>query len=335
VAVVNPTRLLVCCEQEIVQMDLTGSVYTPTGPMLLGIGHVPADRISRTTPVANPATDGYADTWDDVGYFFRVKDAPFGGTLPIMFNHDRAYAEGARFYKLLVDGVGPEQSFTDYQWSTSLNRFQAQPVNPSAAGYYRVRPPSELWYNHWLGYMLNTAGLANGLHTITIRLYATQSNASEIGTEAAAGRSCVVQIDNTQPLVRIEKIFHGVDVNEVGTCGIVSSGTDEFTFRITASDAEQHMGHWSLVALWGDNKSAVIDQDSYAAHVSPSRKWAGPSNDLAPIVAPQPWHAAVAGDPSSTHCAHTFYLSASSRVIDGYSTLHYGSYHKSVTLMLP
>lgn len=334
VAVVSPTRLLVCCDEEIAQLDLTASVYTPTGPMLLGIGHVPADRISRSTPL-EPATDGYADTWNDVGYFFRVKDAPFGGTLPVMFNHERAYDEGARYYKLLVDGVEPRQGFTDYQWSTSLNRFQAQPVNPSATGYYRVRPPSELWYNHWLGYMLDTRGLSNGLHLITLRLYGAQNSGSQIGSEAAAGRSVVVQIDNTAPLVSIEKIFHGIGVNEVGTCGIVDSGNDEFTFRITAADAEQHMGSWSLVALWGDNKSAVIDQDSYAAHVSPTRKWAGPSGQLAPIVAPQPWHAAVPGDPTSTHCAHTFRLDAASRVIDGWSTLHYASYHKSITLMLP
>jgi hypothetical protein len=183
--------------------------------------------------------------------------------------------------------------------------------------------------------MLDTRGLSNGLHTITIRLYGAQNAGSEIGSEAASGRSAVVQIDNTQPLVAIEKIFHGVGVNEVGTCGIVNSGNDEFTFRITAADAEEHMGSWSLVALWGDNKSAVVDQDSYAAHVSPSRKWAGPSGQLAPIVAPQPWHAAVPGDPTSTHCAHTFQLSAASRVIDGWNTLHYAVYHKSITLMLP
>ena len=86
--------------------------------------------------------------------------------------HGRAYAEGARYYKLEVDGVEPRQSFTDYRWSTSTNRFQAQAVNPTATGYYRVRAPSELWYHHWLGYLLNTSGLTNGLHVITIRLFA-------------------------------------------------------------------------------------------------------------------------------------------------------------------
>ena len=321
VAVVSPTRLLVCCDQVVEQVDLTASVYTPVGPVLLGIGHVPSDRIT---------SDGYADTWNDVGYFFRVKDAPFGGTLPVMFNHTRAYDEGARYYKLLVDGVEPRQSFTDYRWSTATNHWQAQETNPTASGYYKVRPPSELWYNHWLGYMLSTLGLSNGLHTITIRLYATTNAASQMGSEADPGRSVVVQIDNTQPLVSLDKIFH--DGSEVGTCGIVNAGSDLFTFRITASDPEQHMGSWSLTALWGDNKSKPVDGDSYAAHVSPTRKWAGPSGADVPAA---PWDCNVPGDFTSRHCAHTFHLSAWSRVIDGWNTLHHATYNKSVTLMLP
>jgi hypothetical protein len=321
VAVVSPTRLLVCCDQVIEQVDLTASVYSAVGPVLLGIGHVPADRVTA---------DGYADTWDDVGYFFRVKDAPFGGTLPIMFNHTRAYDEGARYYKLLVDGVEPRQSFTDYRWSTSTNRWQPQETNPTASGYYRIRPPSELWYNHWLGYMLGTLGLSNGLHTITIRLYATTNAGSQMGSEADPGRSVNVQIDNTRPMVSLDKIFH--DGAEVGTCGIVSSGSDFFTFRITATDPEEHMGSWSLTALWGDNQSRAVDGDSYAAHVSPTRKWAGPSATDVPSA---PWDCNVPGDFTSRHCAHTFHLAAWSRVIDGWSTLHYASYNKSVTLMLP
>jgi sugar lactone lactonase YvrE len=329
VAVVSPTRLLVCCDQTIAQLDLTSSVYTPAGTMLLGIGHVPADRISRSSPL-NPATDGYADTSLDEGYFFPVKDAPFGGTLPVMFNHERAYAEGARYYKLEVDGVEPRQSFTDYRWSTSTNRFQAQAVNPTATGYYRVRAPSELWYHHWLGYLLNTRGLSNGLHVITIRLFETASGATEIGSGADAGRSVAVQIDNTVPLVAIEKIFH--DGMEVNTCGLVTSGSDQFTFRITAQDPEQHMGSWSLIALWGDNKSKAVASDSYAAHASSTRKWAGPGGSDVPAPA---WTATVPGDPSSRKCAHTFRLAASSRVIDGWHTLHHPVVYKSITLLLP
>jgi hypothetical protein len=247
-----------------------------------------------------------------------------------MFNHERAFAEGARYYKLEVDADEPRQSFTDLRWNTSTNRFVATAVNPTATGYYKVRAPGELWYNHWLGYMLSTAGLGNGLHTIKIRLFATTSGASEIGSAADPGRSVAVQIDNTVPLVSIDKIMH--DGAEVGTCGLVTSGSDLFTFHITAQDPEQHMGSWSLVALWGANQSKLVDSDAYAAHDDGSRKWAGPSN--APVPA-APWSATVANDPTSRKCAHTFRLAASSRVIDGWTTLHHPVYHKSITLLLP
>lgn len=327
VAVTSPTELLVCSDQEIGRYQLTASVFHPAGPVLLGIGHVPVDRISRSSP-PNPLSDGYADTTADPGYFFQVKDAPFGGTLAVMLNHDRAFADGARFYKLMVDGVEVKQGWTDYRWSTSTNHFEAQFIAPGSAGFYRVRPPSELWYNHWLGFMLDTGGLSNGLHTLAFRLFGAETLASELGSSADAGRSVLVRVDNTVPFVAIDKITH--DGAPVNTCAIVSGGTDQFVFTITASESQQHLRDWSLVALWGDNRSGAVASDSYAAHVSPSKKWGGLTAAALPV-----WHATVAGDPSSTHCAHTFYLTAASRAIDGWNYLYSSSYHKSVTLMVP
>jgi hypothetical protein len=330
-AVMAGTQLLVCCDQEIDQVDLTGAAYVSTGPMLLGIGHVPVDKISRHSPV-NAAIDGYADTTVDPGYFFQVKDAPFGGSLAIMFNHEHAYSDGARYYKLMVDGLEPRQNWGDYKWNHITNKFEFQAIAPSVSGYYRVRPPSELWYNHWMGYILDTSGLSNGLHTITVALYTSQTAVSEIGSTSDAGRSMVVQIDNTWPQVSIDEIWH--DGVIVGTCAIVDSGTDAFTFRITASDPQQHLLSWSLAAWWGDNKAKSVDADSYSGHVSATKKWAG-YNGMVPVVASSPWHATVAGDATSTRCAHTFYLGAWDRVINGWNYIHYADYHKSITLMLP
>ena len=102
-------------------------------------------------------------------------------------------------------------------------------------------------------------------------------------------------------------------------------------FDIVATDPQQHLLSWSLTALWGDNRSALVASDSYASHVSPTRQWAG----VAGVVPAAPWHAAVAGDPTSTRCAHTFVLSMWDRVIDGYGYLHYNQVHKSITIMLP
>ncbi len=331
VAVVSPERLLICSDTEVNELNLTSSVYVPTGPMLLGIGHVPVSNISRHSPV-DPNVDGYADTSVDPNYFFQVKDSPFGGTLPLMFNHERAYNEGARFYKILVDGVEPRQTWYDYQWSTPDNKFMLRTIAPSASGFYPVRSPGQLWYNHWLGYLLDTAGLSNGLHTISVRLFATMSNATEIGSASASGRSMVAQIDNRWPSVSIDQILH--DGSVVGTCAIVDSGSDAFTFNITAQDAEEHLLSWTLTAHWGDNKSKAVDGDNYNNHVSPTKKWAGITGTV-PVVVPSPWHATVAGDTTSTQCAHTFYLGVWDRVINGWNYIHYAQYHKSITLMLP
>lgn len=332
VVLISETDLLILSDQEISRLGLTESVFTPAGPILLGIGHVPADRISRSSP-PNPARDGYADTTVDADYFFQVRDAPFGGTLPIMFNHTRAWSLGARYYKLFVDGVEPRQNWVDLRWSTSANRFIAQQVNPTATGYYRVRPPTELWYHHWLGYRLQTGSLGEGHMGIALRLYGTQNAGSEIGNAAAPGQNTPVQIDNTRPQLSIDEILH--DGSPVGNCGIVDSGSDAFTFRITAHGARGHLLNWSLAALWGDNRSAQVDGDSYDNHASPSRQWAGVAAQVVPMVAPSPWHATVPGDPTSTRCAHTFRLQSWSRAIDGWQRLYHEAYHRSITIMLP
>ena len=138
VALISETDLLVLSDAVVSRVALAEAVLDPGGPLLLGIGHVPAERISRGT---NPARAGYADTTQLTNYFFQVRHAPFGGTLPIMVNFPAAWAAGARHYKLFVNGVEPRQGWTDLRWSTSVNRFVTQQVNPDSGGYYRVRPP--------------------------------------------------------------------------------------------------------------------------------------------------------------------------------------------------
>ena len=331
VQVVSSDRLLVCANTEVDEISVTSSLFASTGPMLLGIGHVPVSRISRHNPV-DPNVDGYADTSVDPSYFFQVKDSPFGGTLPIMLNHDNAFLLGARFYRLFVDGAEPLQSWSDYRWSTPANSFVLHTINPIAGGYYPVHSPVELWYNHWLSYLLNTGSLSNGIHTIGVKLFSATAPASEIGHMTDPGRTMVARIDNGLPQASIDVIRH--DGGAVGTCAIVASGSDAFTFDIVALDAEQHLLSWSLSAMWGDNKSKAVDADSYSNHIAANKKWAGTSATV-PVVQPSPWHATVAGDPTSKKCAHTFYLGVWDRVINGWNYIHYADYHKSITLMLP
>jgi hypothetical protein len=152
--------------------------------------------------------------------------------------------------------------------------------------------------------------------------------------------SVVVQIDNTWPRASIDTIYHLDPTNPnpaaqkmaVGTCGIVQGTSDQFSFLIEADDpVNQHMMSWSLWVVWGDNKSAQIASDSYVpGHVSPTHHWLG----IHAEVPAAPWHATIAGDPTSRQCAHTFYLGAWDRVIDGWNYVHYASYSKSITLLL-
>lgn len=319
VAIVSPDDVLLCCDSEIDELAVGASaIYRATGEIALGIGYVPASSI----------VSGYATT--DPGYFFQVKDSPFGGTLPLMVNHDKAWLLGARYYKVLLDGADVTASFSDYRWNTALNRFELVTVAPSSTHFYKVRSPAELWFNHFLGAFVDTTAVANALHTIEVRLYASATAASEIGHGTDPGRRIQVMVDNGWPAAAINTIWH--DGAAVGTCAIVTSGSSDFGFDITAVDAQQHLRSWALTAMWGDNHSALVASDTYANHLGTAPHWDGTSG----IVPGGPgWNAAVAGDPTSTHCAHTFYLDVWDRVINGWGYLHESTYHKSITVMLP
>ncbi|HMG76209.1 MAG TPA: hypothetical protein VK582_22105 [Pyrinomonadaceae bacterium] len=330
IVLTNPGTMIVCSDSEINQYDLSSSLFSLAGPVFMGIGLVPVDHIINT---GNNNTDGYADTTDNPGYILQVKDAPFGGTLAIMINHNAAFLAGATYYKLFVSQVTPvaspptepRQSFSDYLWNAASSSFIPRATGPDASGFYPVRLPFQIWYNPLLGYMLDTSILPNGLCVIDIKLY----NAAKVEIPVGSIHSRRVKIDNQWPVANIEKIFH--DGVEVPVCQIVNSGTDQFTFRITASDPQGHLLSWNLSAVWGDNQSGNVGGDSYSSHVSPTRQWAGVVSGDVPTPA---WHATVGGDSTSTRCAHTFYLGVWDRVINGYGYLHYQTYHKSITIWL-
>lgn len=317
VAVVAGSRVLICSDTVLSSTDLAAGLLTGTGPILLGVGHVPVDRISG----------GYADTSGDPGYFFQVRHAPFGGALPLMFNHERARALGATQYKVLIDGVETHVPWGDYRWSAALNRFDYVAVTPNAAGFYPVRAAGELWYNAWLGLVRDTADLADGDHTIEFRLF--RPTLAPIATPGLTS-SVVLRIDNAVPTATIHTISQAG--TPVGNCGIVTSGADNFQFEITAFDPQQHLLSWSLVALWGDNQSKLVAEDSYANHVSPSKQWGGLMVANVPAGG---WASFVPGDPTSKRCAHSFVLTVWDRVINGWGYIHQRSAHRSITIMLP
>lgn len=322
VAITSPTTLDICSDSEVSSLDLTGGVFGSGGPVFLGIGLVPVTSINNSSPI-KPLTDGFATTAP--GYYFQVKDSPFGGSLTLMVNHAGVYGVpyNARYYQLWVDGAQPLQSFSDYLWNGAT--FVLQTINPALGGYYPVRPPGQLWYNPTLGYVLDTSSLTNGIHDIQVRLF--DAGHLPIAIPPGVIHSRYVQIDNGWPTAAIDEIDQQ-GAGKVPICAIVSSGSMDFTFKITADDPEQHLLSWSLTALWGDNKSALIASDNYSHHL-PGPLWGGIVNVSVPSPA---WNASVAGDPTSTKCAHTFYLDVWDRAINGYGYIHESTYEQSVTL---
>ncbi|MRG93485.1 hypothetical protein [Polyangium spumosum] len=137
----------------------------------LGIGFVPFQSI-----VQSGEFEGLADTTDLAGYFFKVQNAAFGGTMHFQLNHAKAYQDGHRYYQIrfIQNGVAKAMtaSFTDAKWSRTLLRFEpaatAAVTVGSRTGCYPVRAPGDLWYNAHLGALLNTTSLPNGVQTLEI-----------------------------------------------------------------------------------------------------------------------------------------------------------------------
>jgi hypothetical protein len=317
--VVGGDKVYVCSDQVISKLALSG--FGAGDPIFMGIGHVPVSTISQAGPKTGMATTAAA-------YFFHVVDAPFGGSLPIMFNNIAALALGAVYYRLVVDGVEqPVTPFTDYLWNGGTHVFD--PVaNPTPPGpYYTVRPAAQIWYNPWLAGFIDSTPLTNAVHKIAIRLF----NAAhvEIGTINDVGRWTWVLIDNGLPIASIDHIWHnGV---EVPVCAIEHIGVDNWTFTITARDAEKHLMSWSLGVVWGANQSASIAHGSYVPVANGQWEGLPPDPNVVPI--PPSWHAKVGTDPTSINCAHTFYLGVWDRVIDGWNYIHYQDYTKSITII--
>ena len=212
VAMLTLGQILVCSDQQIEQVDLTG-VFQPAGPLLMGIGFVPFDKITA---------GGMADTTVDPSYFFQVHNVPFAGTLPLMVNHFRAYNDGARFYRVKVDGVVHTDPWTDEKWNGV--HFVAVTTSTTTVGgvpgYYPVRPISELflWMNPSLGDLLGTLGLSNGTHTIVIEFV----NAG--GTLIETSTPLTIRVDNNQCTATVATpSVHGNTADP--DCGLLHYGT--------------------------------------------------------------------------------------------------------------
>lgn len=162
----SPSEILICCDQVIERFDFLPLRAQPTAPLLMGIGNIPEDKV---TPL------GLADTTVDPAYFYQVKNTPFAGMLPLIINPLRALNDGARFYRVKVDGALRFESFTDERWDGK--QFVGETITPQVVngqpGFYRVRPLTELFMflHPSLGGFINSTTLTNAMHTIVLEFF--------------------------------------------------------------------------------------------------------------------------------------------------------------------
>jgi len=164
VACIDAARMLICCDGEIDLADLLAGIIPATG-LFKGIGLVPWNLITAA---------GKADTTTEPLYPYQFrKNAPFGGVLSLEVNHFLALLAGARFYRVLVDGVVRLDTWWDLQLNAANGKYeiphQFKPQDISGTpGYYPVHLPGEFYFNTDLAMILDSTGLANGLRTFQI-----------------------------------------------------------------------------------------------------------------------------------------------------------------------
>jgi hypothetical protein len=157
------------------------------GEVVLGIGFVPFQFIKQpTNPAAPDLTEpglGKADT-SSTGYFFQVNKVPFGGNLHLMLYHKGAHQVGARYYSVRAYNAGEAapvsgiaQNFRDLRWDVPMygkpGWVEDGPtlIKHNGDDLFNVRHPDDLWYNPYLGTILHSPGLKNGVARLEIRFY--------------------------------------------------------------------------------------------------------------------------------------------------------------------
>jgi hypothetical protein len=163
----------------------------PDIPMILALGKVPSDHI----------VDGYASTESDS--LIPVTDSPFGGTINIILNFEYLRSISAKYYKIFVNGVTQEYSWTHHKWNGSM--FELKRISPLTDGFYEVPLAGDIWVEPGLGYHLPTGLLPNNvIATIELRIYDEFKN--DI-TGSPILNTIGVMIENVPPFPEISSIM--------------------------------------------------------------------------------------------------------------------------------
>ncbi|MDN7179038.1 hypothetical protein M0D69_13640 [Caballeronia sp. SEWSISQ10-4 2] len=252
VTVPAPGQMLICSDKIIEEADLLA--FQPAGPVLMGIGFIPFDKVIT---VAGP-TQGLADTTVDPTYFYQVKNTPFGGALPLTLNYMRALNDGAAYYRVFVQNASQgfvlrDVSWTDEHWNGF--EFVAVTTGPrnvgGQPGFFPTRAISDLflWMNPSLGGFVQSTDLPDGLNTIWIEFVGATGNLIEWATPLT------ILVDNN----RCTATLAPPTVNAAGadsTCGLLHYGTTDaspVSMPFTASHPN-NFATFSFVLVKGVNQ---------------------------------------------------------------------------------
>lgn len=227
VMVMTTRGLFIVSDEEIGTLDM--ALPVDPGILVMGIGHVPFQFIEQDEASPNA---GRANT-SGTSYFFQVNNVPFGGTLHLMINHRDAYLAEARYYRVRFiqeDGsiVSVPGGFTDFLWNRSLARWDQAPTTQLTVsgftGLYPLRVPNDLWYNAYLGAVLNSRHLKNGLVKLEVTFF---DGAGKPMSGLSFQR--LVLIDNNNASVSLKLPVIG-GREQALTCGALQykAKTDEF-----------------------------------------------------------------------------------------------------------
>ena len=278
-------------------------------------------------PTTNISADGFATTAPT--YYFPVVETAFGGAMNFHGNQVTMlslWAANARKYKILhrVGTSGAftpiRQSWSNYHWNGST--YILEPFGPDSSDNYVLTNPSEEYSLKNLLLSWNSVGETPGIHQFQARFLRNDGTT----VVASTPQTVSLMVDNNQADVQIINILH--NTVPVPACAIETmlDNTDGLQFRITANDVEGHLQSYSLNAYYGDNLSATIVSDTYAAHMNPAHLWSGVINALAPTVGE--WVPPIS-------CAYQFRVSAWPRVTNGYGWIGGVEFNRHVTIIKP
>jgi hypothetical protein len=250
-AVISPGNLLVCCDSEIVEVALA-PVFGPDDLLLPAIGFIPVDWI---TP------GGLADTSADPAYFYQVTNVPFGGFLPVMVNYLRAAADGAAYYRVLVDGVARTDQF--HGAVISGNVTVPATITPQAGGYYPVLASTDL--ETWIPdpppgcYLDSTSLTSAATHAIAVQL--VNGSFEVIGSSPVV----TVYVDNNPCRASLS-----VTPDAAPACGFIpyTSTAEDVSFAIAPSQPEG-FATYSFTVIRGIGAPVVSQSGPVGAVASP------------------------------------------------------------------